>query len=137
MKERMKKFRKNHKGFSLVELIIVIAIMAILVGILAPQFIKYVERSRRSTDVKNAQEIASAIEADIADGAIDFSTATTDATFTGSVASGITTAPTLKATVNGGGTAGGSFTYSITTGGAVTVKAGSKTLYPTVDAAYE
>ncbi|MBP3295880.1 MAG: prepilin-type N-terminal cleavage/methylation domain-containing protein, partial [Lachnospiraceae bacterium] len=28
---------KNNKGFSLVELIIVIAIMAILVGVMAPQ----------------------------------------------------------------------------------------------------
>ncbi len=36
----------TNKGFSLVELIIVIAIMAVLVGVLAPQFIKYVEQSR-------------------------------------------------------------------------------------------
>lgn len=57
----------NNKGFSLVELIIVIAIMAVLVGVLAPQFIKYVEQSRRSTDISNAEEIRSAILADIAD----------------------------------------------------------------------
>ena len=30
----------TNKGFSLVELIIVIAIMAVLVGVLAPQYIK-------------------------------------------------------------------------------------------------
>lgn len=60
----------NNKGFSLVELIIVIAIMAVLVGVLAPQFIKYVEQSRRSTDISNAEEIRSAILADIADGKI-------------------------------------------------------------------
>lgn len=36
----------NNKGFSLVELIIVIAIMAVLIGVLAPQYLKYVERSR-------------------------------------------------------------------------------------------
>ncbi|HAL02696.1 MAG TPA: hypothetical protein DCP07_05005, partial [Lachnospiraceae bacterium] len=35
---------KNNKGFSLVELIIVIAIMAILVGVMAPQLIKYIEK---------------------------------------------------------------------------------------------
>ena len=41
---------KNNKGFSLVELIIVIAIMAILVGVMAPQLIKYIEKSNVSAD---------------------------------------------------------------------------------------
>lgn len=59
--------KMNNKGFSLVELIVVIAIMAVLVGVLAPQFIKYVESSRRSTDISNAQNIQSAILADLAD----------------------------------------------------------------------
>ena len=59
--------KKNNNGFSLVELIIVIAIMAVLVGVLAPQFIKYVEQSRRSRDISTAQEIREAVLADIAD----------------------------------------------------------------------
>lgn len=62
--------KMNNKGFSLVELIVVIAIMAVLVGVLAPQFIKYVESSRRSTDISNAQNIQSAVLADIANGVI-------------------------------------------------------------------
>lgn len=60
----------NNKGFSLVELIIVIAIMAVLVGVLAPQFVKYVEQSRRSKDVQNAANLQVAYLADIADGEI-------------------------------------------------------------------
>ena len=59
---------KNNKGFSLVELIIVIAIMAVLIGILAPQFVKYVEQSRRSRDIQTADQIREAFLADIAEG---------------------------------------------------------------------
>ncbi len=63
----MNKKEMNNKGFSLVELIIVIAIMAILVGVLAPQFIKYVESSKQSTDIQNASEIRAAVEAFVAE----------------------------------------------------------------------
>ena len=44
-------YRKlSNKGFSIVELVIVIAIMAILIALLAPQYIKYVEKSRYTSD---------------------------------------------------------------------------------------
>ena len=56
------KKKLNNKGFSLVELIIVIAIMAVLIGVLAPQYLKYVEKSRESADLDNYQAIISAIE---------------------------------------------------------------------------
>ena len=55
--------KKSNSGFSLVELIIVIAILAILVGILAPQFVKYVEQSRESKDIQTIGAIRNAIEA--------------------------------------------------------------------------
>lgn len=59
--------KMNNKGFSLVELIIVIAIMAILIVVLAPQYLKYVERSRNSTDLQNATTIKTAVETYAAD----------------------------------------------------------------------
>ncbi len=54
--------KKNNKGFSLVELIIVIAIMAILAGALAPALIKYINKSRRSTDIQNADSLRTAVQ---------------------------------------------------------------------------
>ncbi|MBP3622370.1 MAG: type II secretion system protein [Lachnospiraceae bacterium] len=54
--------KKNNKGFSLVELIIVIAIMAILAGAIAPALIKYIDKSRRSNDVTSAKAIKTAVE---------------------------------------------------------------------------
>ncbi len=59
--------KMNNKGFSLVELIIVIAIMAILIVVLAPQYLRYVERSRNSTDMQNARTLMTAVETWAAD----------------------------------------------------------------------
>lgn len=53
---------KNNKGFSLVELIIVIAIMAILVGVMAPQLIKYVEKTNCANDVQVCDSVREAIQ---------------------------------------------------------------------------
>ena len=44
--------KKDNKGFSLVELIIVIAIMAILVGIVGTQVIPYINKSKEAKDVQ-------------------------------------------------------------------------------------
>ena len=64
--------KKVNKGFSLVELIIVIAIMAILAGALAPQLIKYINKSRLSSDVQTGSAIQSAVQAALAnEGAYD------------------------------------------------------------------
>ena len=74
----MEQKKMNNKGFSLVELIIVIAIMAILVGVLAPQFLKYVEKSRISTDMQNVQAVKTAVEAYVADAASSGTSFTND-----------------------------------------------------------
>ncbi|MEG2427657.1 MAG: prepilin-type N-terminal cleavage/methylation domain-containing protein [Clostridium sp.] len=57
----MKK-RKNSKGFSLIELIIAIAILVILTGLLAPQFMRYMEKSREAKDMQVLDTIYGAVQ---------------------------------------------------------------------------
>ncbi len=59
---KMKKEKTDDRGFSLVELIIVVAIMAILAVVLTPQYLRYVERARNSADVQNSAEIVAALQ---------------------------------------------------------------------------
>lgn len=61
----------GNKGFSLVELIIVIAIMAILVGVMAPQLLKYVERTRVSADTQVADTVRTAVVTSLMDPQVD------------------------------------------------------------------
>ncbi len=119
--------KMNNKGFSLVELIVVIAIMAVLIGVLAPQFLRYVEKSRLQKDNQAINEIAQAAKAAMANETVynsvgtgttitptgktySFATSATP-TFQGELANTVgtsvslsskkyTTAPTINVTVN-------------------------------------
>lgn len=51
----MKKSKESVQGFTLIELIIIVAILGVLLVILAPAYTKYIERSRESTDLANAK----------------------------------------------------------------------------------
>ena len=70
MKNLMNKIRKANKGFTLVELIIVVAIIAVLSAVIAPQYIKYVEKSKIATDMDVAAAIEQAVNVLCADGTI-------------------------------------------------------------------
>ena len=52
----------KNKGFSLVELIVVIAIMAILVGVAVPVYSSYIEKAQKAADQQLVDEIKHAME---------------------------------------------------------------------------
>lgn len=83
--------KKNNKGFSLIELIIAIAILIILTGLLAPQFMKYIEKSREAKDVQAMDTVYSSVQAALAnEGAYDaMITNTADVTVEGVTKAGI------------------------------------------------
>ena len=60
-------FTNENKGFSLVELIVVIAIMAVMTSVLAPSLLGYVEQSRMAKDDSAMGEVNNAIKLALAD----------------------------------------------------------------------
>ncbi len=94
--------RKNNKGFSLVELIIVIAIIAILAAVLAPQFIRFLDDAEISTDIAKATNIETVINTLFASNDIEFDPTDTDPdTFVWDVDAGTIT---VGAGITGGST---------------------------------
>lgn len=59
-----KKFRKNEKGFTLAELLIVVAIIGVLVAISIPIFTAQLNKAKYATDLANARSIYAEMQAD-------------------------------------------------------------------------
>lgn len=92
MKKKLQKYLSgSNEGFSLVELIIVIAIMAILIGVVALAVIPYLEKSRESKDLQTISTVANALSSAVAD---------SKATASGTITIGSGTATLSAATAN-------------------------------------
>ena len=59
-----KKLRKNEKGFTLAELLIVVAIIGVLVAISIPIFTSQLEKAREATDMANIRSAYAEVSAD-------------------------------------------------------------------------
>lgn len=60
--------KKKKKGFTLIEMVVVIAIIAILAGIAIPQGLKSINKAKATTDIANAKNIATAINQWVSEG---------------------------------------------------------------------
>jgi prepilin-type N-terminal cleavage/methylation domain-containing protein len=71
----LKKIRKNKKGFTLAELLIVVAIIGVLVAISIPIFTSQLEKSREATDLANLRAAYAEGSAALLDGDYETDTA--------------------------------------------------------------
>jgi type IV pilus assembly protein PilA len=156
MKKFLKRLWQNERGFTLIELIIVIAILAIIAAVAIPNILNAVDNSRRTTDVTNARMIADAISVVRAMNE-DYSTATDVITFTGGAATAATdqdfaddvveqlnnTVPEPRFTAATANNPADRFIATIAADGTISIEAGNGTatdnvdIFPTPDGVYD
>lgn len=71
-----KKLRKNEKGFTLAELLIVVAIIGVLVAISIPIFTSQLEKAREATDLANIRSAYAELTAEYLTNGSDSTTTT-------------------------------------------------------------
>ena len=57
-----KKYINDDSGFTLIEMIMVITIMAVLTAIIAPNFLKYYDQARKASDIQTAAVLGESLE---------------------------------------------------------------------------
>ena len=145
MRELFNRVFKKEEGFSLIELIIVIAILAIIAAIAIPNLLANIRRANESNDITNAKLIADAISTTIAqnpeyegvviagqqfqDIAIDASSVDWEIVIDLAAENFTGTFPILKASTNG--TVGSNLVVTTTAEGVITVESDTGVdLYP-------
>lgn len=58
----MKKLRKNQKGFTLVEVIVVLVILAIMAAVLVPSLVSYIDKARENSIVTETRSVVLAVQ---------------------------------------------------------------------------
>ena len=97
----------NKKGFTLAELLIVVAIIAVLVAIAIPIFTNQLEKARESTDAANIRDFYAEIATALVTGDLDYADSTDTMTVSGGKNVTVKTALT---------TATGTFTIEVDAG---------------------
>ena len=134
MKEMMKKVRERREGFTMAELLIVVAIIAVLVAIAIPVFNSQLEKSREATDEANIRSAYAECSASCLSGVATDPTVTVTNTGGEIVATKDVTLKQQKANWEGGATpeiGGVKLGNTIATGTAVTVTVTDKGEAPT------
>lgn len=123
----LKKLKKNKKGFTLAELLIVVAIIGVLVAISIPIFTSQLAKARLATNQANARAAYAAVEAQY----LQDDTKTGDFTYTTTDGKIAQATDSNKATDTVGGTNANTDISSWTTGTAVGTSTLGKTPYKT------
>lgn len=124
--------KQNNKGFSLVELIVVVLIIAIIAVALAPQVMKWVGTARTNVDDNNEANIKSAVSVAVADYSKDktigashvLTVGTSDITEATATTEGTALINLIKEVMNGDypqPQSGGNFVITISAEGAVSI----------------
>ena len=118
--------KMNKKGFTLAELLIVVAIIAVLVAIAIPVFANQLEKSKEATDVANVRSAYATLVADYLEN--NASRSITVPAKAGQSGWQTNPAPKLEIMVNGTATSksipakkGGNYTVKIDSNGNITV----------------
>lgn len=133
MIQKMRKKLGCKKGFTLIELIVVIAILGILALVAIPKLTGFQQNAKAKADISNARMIANQAAVLVANGditvpATDPATITTEKKLTDAMETGALPKPQLKGTA---------FTVKLDKDGKITVFNGAEELYPTPAATYK